>query len=151
MTGSGITAASTGCILKNRGYTVTAVKIDPYPAIDAGTMNCRAAWRKRTDGGEVLTRSWNHERFLDIDLSSLHNITTGKIYRSVIEKERRGDYLWQRLSQIIPHITDEIKCCIDERLLRGDSRGREGGHLSGRGGRDLRRISRACRRKWFAR
>lgn len=111
--GKGITAASIGRILKNRGYTVTAVKIDPYLNIDAGTMNPGQHGEVfvLSDGGEVDLDLGNYERFLDIDLSSLHNITTGKIYRSVIEKERRGDYLGETV-QIIPHITDEIKCCI---------------------------------------
>src|SRR5512139_2820574 len=111
--GKGITAASVGRILKNRGYRVTAVKIDPYLNIDAGTMNPGQHGEVfvLSDGGEVDLDLGNYERFLDIDLSSMHNITTGKIYRSVIEKERRGDYLGETV-QIIPHITDEIKCCI---------------------------------------
>ncbi|MDD1710587.1 MAG: CTP synthase (glutamine hydrolyzing) [Methanoregulaceae archaeon] len=111
--GKGITAASIGRILKNRGYAVTAVKIDPYLNIDAGTMNPGQHGEVfvLSDGGEVDLDLGNYERFLDIDLSSMHNITTGKIYRSVIEKERRGDYLGETV-QIIPHITDEIKCCI---------------------------------------
>jgi CTP synthase len=108
--GKGITAASIGRILKNRGYAVTAVKIDPYLNIDAGTMNPGQHGEVfvLSDGGEVDLDLGNYERFLDIDLSSRHNITTGKIYRSVIEKERRGDYLGDTV-QIIPHITDEIK------------------------------------------
>jgi CTP synthase len=111
--GKGITAASIGRILKNRGYAVTAVKIDPYLNIDAGTMNPGQHGEVfvLSDGGEVDLDLGNYERFLDIDLSSRHNITTGKIYRSVIEKERRGDYLGETV-QIIPHITDEIKYCI---------------------------------------
>jgi CTP synthase len=111
--GKGITAASIGRILKNRGYAVTAVKIDPYLNIDAGTMNPGQHGEVfvLSDGGEVDLDLGNYERFLDIDLSSMHNITTGKIYRSVIEKERRGDYLGETV-QIIPHITDEIKCGI---------------------------------------
>ena len=111
--GKGITAASIGRLLKNRGYGVTAVKIDPYLNIDAGTMNPGQHGEVfvLSDGGEVDLDLGNYERFLDIDLSSLHNITTGKIYRSVIEKERRGDYLGETV-QIIPHITDEIKSCI---------------------------------------
>ncbi len=111
--GKGITAASVGRILKNRGYAVTAVKIDPYLNIDAGTMNPGQHGEVfvLSDGGEVDLDLGNYERFLDIDLSSRHNITTGKIYRSVIEKERRGDYLGDTV-QIIPHITDEIKYYI---------------------------------------
>jgi len=108
--GKGITAASIGRILKNRGYEVTAVKIDPYLNIDAGTMNPAQHGEVFVlrDGGEVDLDLGNYERFLDIELNSSHNITTGKVYRLVIEKERRGDYLGQTV-QIIPHITDQIK------------------------------------------
>ncbi|MCQ8894694.1 MAG: CTP synthase [Methanolinea sp.] len=111
--GKGITAASVGRILKNRGYAVTAVKIDPYLNIDAGTMNPGQHGEVfvLSDGSEVDLDLGNYERFLDIDLSSAHNITTGKVYKSVIEKERRGDFLGETV-QIIPHITDEIKSCI---------------------------------------
>jgi len=111
--GKGITAASMGRILKNRGYQVTAIKIDPYLNIDAGTMNPAQHGEVfvLSDGGEVDLDLGNYERFLDIDLTRAHNITTGKIYRSVIDKERRGDFLGSTV-QIIPHITDEIKGCI---------------------------------------
>ncbi len=111
--GKGITAASVGRILKNHGYHVTAVKIDPYLNIDAGTMNPAQHGEVfvLSDGGEVDLDLGNYERFLDVDLASGHNITTGKVYRSVIEKERRGDYLGETV-QIIPHITDEIRRCI---------------------------------------
>ncbi|MBP7121097.1 MAG: CTP synthase, partial [Methanolinea sp.] len=111
--GKGITAASVGRILKNRGYGITAVKIDPYLNIDAGTMNPGQHGEVfvLSDGSEVDLDLGNYERFLDIDLSSSHNITTGKVYRTVIEKERRGDFLGETV-QIIPHITDEIKACI---------------------------------------
>jgi len=111
--GKGITAASVGRILKNRGYGITAVKIDPYLNIDAGTMNPGQHGEVfvLSDGSEVDLDLGNYERFLEIDLSSAHNITTGKVYRTVIEKERRGDFLGETV-QIIPHITDEIKACI---------------------------------------
>lgn len=111
--GKGITTASIGRILVNRDYTVTAVKIDPYLNIDAGTMNPAQHGEVfvLSDGGEVDLDLGNYERFLDIDLQSIHNITTGKVYRNVIEKERRGDYLGGTV-QIIPHITDEIIRCI---------------------------------------
>ena len=111
--GKGITAASVGRILKNRGYRVTAVKIDPYLNIDAGTMNPAQHGEVFVlkDGGEVDLDLGNYERFLDIDLTSAHNITTGKVYRTVIDKERKGDFLGETV-QIIPHITDEIKACI---------------------------------------
>ena len=111
--GKGITAASVGRILKSRGYTVTAVKIDPYLNIDAGTMNPGQHGEVfvLSDGSEVDLDLGNYERFLDIDLTASHNITTGKVYRSVIENERRGNYLGETV-QIIPHITEEIKSCI---------------------------------------
>lgn len=108
--GKGITTASIGRLLKNRGYEVTAVKIDPYLNIDAGTMNPAQHGEVfvLSDGAEVDLDLGNYERFLDINLKSIHNITTGKVYRSVIEKERRGDFLGATV-QIIPHITDEIR------------------------------------------
>ncbi len=109
--GKGITTASIGRLLKNRGYAVTAVKIDPYLNIDAGTMNPPGQHGEvyvLSDGGEVDLDLGNYERFLDIELTSAHNITTGKVYREVIEKERRGDYLGATV-QIIPHITAQIR------------------------------------------
>jgi len=108
--GKGITAASTGRILKNKGYKVTAIKIDPYINIDAGTMSPfqHGEVYVLKDGGEADLDLGNYERFMDINLTAEHNITTGKIYKTVIEKERRGDYLGKTV-QIIPHITNEIK------------------------------------------
>ncbi|WP_278099947.1 glutamine hydrolyzing CTP synthase [Methanoeremita antiquus] len=108
--GKGITTASIGRILKNRGYRVTAVKIDPYLNIDAGTMNPAQHGEVFVlkDGGEADLDLGNYERFLDISLTSDHNITTGKVYQTVIDKERHGDYLGATV-QIIPHITDQIK------------------------------------------
>jgi CTP synthase len=113
--GKGITAASVGRILKNRGYRVTAVKIDPYLNIDAGTMNPAQHGEVFVlkDGSEVDLDLGNYERFLDIELTASHNITTGKVYRTVIDKERRGDFLGDTV-QIIPHITDQIKACIQQ-------------------------------------
>jgi CTP synthase len=124
--GKGITAASVGRILKSRGYRVTAVKIDPYLNIDAGTMNPAQHGEVfvLSDGGEVDLDLGNYERFLDIDLTAAHNITTGKVYRTVIEMERRGDYLGETV-QIIPHITDQIKACIrnaaEKPLINGET------------------------------
>ena len=108
--GKGITAASMGRILKNKGYEVTAIKIDPYINIDAGTMSPfqHGEVFVLKDGGEVDLDLGNYERFLDIELVRDHNITTGKVYQTVINKERRGDYLGKTV-QIIPHITNEIK------------------------------------------
>lgn len=111
--GKGITASSIGLLLKSRGLTVTAIKIDPYLNCDAGTMNPYQHGEVFVldDGTEVDMDLGSYERFLNIDLTKDHNITTGKIYRSVIEKERRGDYLGATV-QIIPHVTDEIKASI---------------------------------------
>jgi CTP synthase len=108
--GKGITAASVGRNLKNRGHSVTAIKIDPYINIDAGTMSPfqHGEVYVLRDGGEVDLDLGNYERFLDTELTRDHNLTTGKIYQSVISKERRGAYLGKTV-QIIPHITNEIK------------------------------------------
>jgi CTP synthase len=113
--GKGITAASIGRILKNNGFNVTAIKIDPYINIDAGTMSPfqHGEVFVLKDGGEVDLDLGNYERFLDIELTREHNITTGQVYQTVIERERRGDYLGKTV-QIIPHITNEIK----ERIRR---------------------------------
>ncbi len=108
--GKGIAASSIGRLLKARGFKVTAIKIDPYLNVDAGTMNPYQHGEVFVlgDGGEVDLDLGNYERFLDEALSSEHNITTGKVYLSVINKERDGKYLGKTV-QIIPHITDEIK------------------------------------------
>ncbi len=108
--GKGITASSIGRLLKSCGFRVTGIKIDPYLNCDAGTMNPfqHGEVFVLADGGEVDLDLGNYERFLDTDLTSDHNITTGKVYKTVIERERRGDYLGSTV-QIIPHITDEIR------------------------------------------
>jgi CTP synthase len=113
--GKGITAASTGRLLANAGFDVTAVKIDPYLNVDAGTMNPfqHGEVYVLKDGGEVDLDLGNYERFLDIDMTSDHNVTTGKTYQHVIERERSGDYLGKTV-QIIPHVTDDIKRRIRE-------------------------------------
>ncbi|WP_458184914.1 CTP synthase [Haladaptatus sp. NG-WS-4] len=113
--GKGITAASTGRLLANAGFDVTAVKIDPYLNVDAGTMNPYQHGEVYVlkDGGEVDLDLGNYERFLGVDMTFDHNITTGKAYKNVIERERAGDYLGKTV-QIIPHITDEIKRRIRE-------------------------------------
>ena len=119
--GKGITAASTGRLLANAGFDVTAVKIDPYLNVDAGTMNPfqHGEVYVLKDGGEVDLDLGNYERFLDIDMTSDHNVTTGKVYRHVIEKERAGDYLGKTV-QIIPHITDDIKRRVREAAAGSD-------------------------------
>ena len=107
--GKGVTSSSAGLLLQCAGYKVTAVKIDPYLNVDAGTMNPYEHGEVfvMTDGAEVDLDLGNYERFLKCNLTSDHNITTGKVFKKVIEKERRGDYLGQTV-QIIPHIVREI-------------------------------------------
>jgi CTP synthase len=111
--GKGITTASIGRNLKNRGYAVTAIKIDPYLNVDAGIMSPLQHGEifVLTDGGEVDLDLGNYERFLDINLSADHDITNGCIYSAVINRERKGEYLGKTV-QIIPHITNEIKSRI---------------------------------------
>jgi CTP synthase len=108
--GKGIATSSIGALLRARGYAVTAVKIDPYINVDAGTMRPYEHGEVfvTDDGAETDLDIGTYERFLDVDLSRGNNITTGQIYQSVIEKERRGAYLSQTV-QVIPHVTDEIK------------------------------------------
>jgi CTP synthase len=108
--GKGVIAASIGKIIQVRGLKVTAVKIDPYLNYDAGTMNpyIHGEVFVTEDGGETDMDIGTYERFLDINVPKSHNITTGQVYSSVIERERRGDFLGKCV-QIIPHITDEIK------------------------------------------
>jgi CTP synthase len=108
--GKGVIAASIGKIVQVRGLKVTAVKIDPYLNYDAGTMNpyIHGEVFVTEDGGETDMDVGTYERFLDINVPKNHNITTGQVYFSVIERERKGDFLGKCV-QIIPHITDEIK------------------------------------------
>ncbi|KAL4705963.1 hypothetical protein ACJJTC_019318 [Scirpophaga incertulas] len=108
--GKGVIASSFGTILKNCGIDVTSIKIDPYINIDAGTFSPYEHGEVYVldDGGEVDLDLGNYERFLDITLHRDNNITTGKIYQQVIERERRGDYLGKTV-QVIPHITDAIQ------------------------------------------
>jgi CTP synthase len=120
--GKGITTSSIGLLLKNCGFKVTSIKIDPYLNCDAGTMNPYQHGEVFVldDGSEVDLDLGNYERFLDINLTSDHNITTGKVYKTVIEKERRGDYLGNTV-QIIPHITNEIRERIVDVASNSDS------------------------------
>ena len=108
--GKGITTASIGKILQLHGYSVTAMKIDPYINYDAGTLRPTEhgeVWVTE-DGGEIDQDLGHYERFLDINIPKYHNITTGQVYSAVIEKERKGKYLGKTV-QPIPHVTDEIK------------------------------------------
>ncbi|GLT69612.1 hypothetical protein SLA2020_417490 [Shorea laevis] len=112
--GKGVTASSIGLLLKACGLRITSIKIDPYLNTDAGTMSPfeHGEVFVLDDGGEVDLDLGNYERFLDIKLTRDNNITTGKIYQSVIDKERRGDYLGKTV-QVVPHITDAIQEWIE--------------------------------------
>ncbi|KAK4442882.1 putative CTP synthase [Podospora aff. communis PSN243] len=125
--GKGIIASSTGLLLKTTGLTVTSIKIDPYLNIDAGTMapTEHGEVYVTDDGGEMDLDLGNYERYLLTSLTREHNITTGKIYQSVIERERRGDYLGKTV-QVVPHITNAIQDWI-ERVAKipVDESGRE--------------------------
>jgi len=108
--GKGIISASLGRLLQARGYKVTIQKLDPYINVDPGTLNPyeHGECYVTDDGAETDLDLGHYERFLDIQTSQANNVTTGRIYQSVINKERRGDYLGKTV-QVIPHITDEIK------------------------------------------
>lgn len=112
--GKGVTASSIGVVLKGCGLRVTSIKIDPYLNRDAGTMSPfeHGEVFVLDDGGEVDLDLGNYERFLDVRLTRDNNLTTGKIYQSVIDKERRGDYLGKTV-QVVPHITDAIQEWIE--------------------------------------
>ncbi|KAJ2302681.1 CTP synthase ura7 [Coemansia sp. RSA 2706] len=116
--GKGIIASSTGLLLKTLGLTVTSIKIDPYLNIDAGTLSPldHGEVFVLDDGGEVDLDLGNYERYLNVTLTRDNNITTGKIYREVIDKERRGDYLGKTV-QVVPHITNAIQDWV-ERVSR---------------------------------
>ncbi len=111
--GKGLASASIGSLLEARGFRVTLQKMDPYINVDAGTMSPYQHGEVfvTDDGGETDLDLGHYERFTSVRVTRQHNVTTGKVYGSVIQKERRGDYLG-RTVQVIPHITDEIKRSI---------------------------------------
>ena len=155
--GKGITAASLGRLLKARGLKVAAQKLDPYINVDPGTMSPyqHGEVYVTEDGAETDLDLGHYERFIDEDLNKYSNLTTGKVYWNVLNKERRGEYLGETV-QVIPHITNEIKDFIyqcrqqDERRRRyhgdrrHDRRHREPavsrGHPSGRPGGRAREL-----------
>ena len=108
--GKGIISSSLACLLKARGLRVTIQKFDPYINIDPGTLNPyeHGECYVTVDGHEADLDLGHYERFTNVPTTRANNVTTGRIYQSVIDKERRGDYLGKTV-QIIPHITDEIK------------------------------------------
>src|SRR5712672_1958502 len=111
--GKGIAAASLAAILESRGLKVTLLKLDPYINVDPGTMSPfqHGEVFVTDDGAETDLDLGHYERFTSMTGSRLNNTTTGRIYKTVIDKERRGDYLGKTV-QVIPHITDEIKEAI---------------------------------------
>lgn len=108
--GKGVVTSSIGKMLQARGFKVTVIKIDPYVNVDAGTMNpyIHGEVYVTDDGGETDLDLGGYERFLNLNLPKDNNITTGQIYQTVIDQERRGDFLGKCV-QIVPHVTDEIK------------------------------------------
>ena len=112
--GKGVIASSTGLLLRARGLQVTSIKIDPYLNIDAGTLTPldHGEVFVLDDGGEVDLDLGNYERFMDVRLTRDNNITTGKVYHQVIERERKGDYLGKTV-QVVPHVTDAIQNWIE--------------------------------------
>src|SRR5665213_1532358 len=108
--GKGIIAASLAKLLQARGLRVTIQKFDPYINVDPGTLNPyeHGECYVTEDGAETDLDLGHYERFLNIPTSQANNVTTGQVYKTVIEKERRGDYLGKTV-QVIPHITDEIR------------------------------------------
>jgi len=108
--GKGIISASLAKLLQSRGLSVTIQKLDPYINVDPGTLNPyeHGECYVTSDGAETDLDLGHYERFLNVETSQANNVTTGKIYQTVIEKERRGDFLGKTV-QVIPHITNEIK------------------------------------------
>ena len=119
--GKGIIASSLGNLLQSRGYNTTILKLDPYLNVDPGTLNPyeHGECYVTEDGAETDLDLGHYERFLNIPTSQLNNVTTGSIYKNVIERERKGDFLGKTV-QVIPHITDEIKNRIQ--LLEGQNK-----------------------------
>ena len=111
--GKGIISASLARLLQARGYRVAIQKLDPYINVDPGTLNPyeHGECYVTEDGAETDLDLGHYERFTNIQTSQANNVTTGRIYQNVINKERRGEFLGKTV-QVIPHITDEIKRCI---------------------------------------
>jgi CTP synthase len=119
--GKGIASASLAAILEARGLNVTLLKLDPYINVDPGTMNPYQHGEVfvTEDGAETDLDLGHYERFVRIRMSKRHNFTTGRIYANVIQKERRGDYLGGTV-QVIPHVTDEIRACVEHAARNAD-------------------------------
>src|SRR5258707_6086956 len=108
--GKGLASASIGCLLESRGFTVSLLKFDPYLNVDPGTMSPyqHGEVYVTDDGAETDLDLGHYERYTHAQLSQKNNLTTGRIYETIIQKERRGDYLGKTV-QVIPHVTNEIK------------------------------------------
>lgn len=119
--GKGLTSASLGYLLKSRGFKVKIRKLDPYLNIDPGTMNPfeHGEVFVTDDGAETDLDLGHYERFVDTNLTSIDNVTTGKIYSKILEKERSGNYLGNTV-QVIPHVTNEIKDFIKNKTSKFD-------------------------------
>ncbi len=117
--GKGVVASSVGMLLKACGLSVTSIKIDPYINVDAGLMSPfeHGEVFVLADGGEADLDLGNYERFLDVTLTRDNNITTGKVYQRVIDKERQGLYLGKTV-QVVPHVVDEIQAWIERVAAR---------------------------------
>src|ERR1700743_154248 len=113
--GKGLTAAALGTLLENRGLKVTLPKFDPYLNVDPGTMNPyrRVHVYVLDDGAETDINLGHYERFTNVKLTRVNNLTSGQVYQRVLDKERNGDYLGKTV-QVIPHVTDEIKSRIHQ-------------------------------------
>ncbi|MDH4388561.1 MAG: CTP synthase [Fimbriimonas sp.] len=113
--GKGVATASLGRLLRNRGFTVAPIKLDPYINVDAGTMNPfqHGEVFVTEDGAETDLDLGHYERFMDVNCSKGSSVTAGKVYKNVIEAERRGDYLGGTV-QVIPHVTNEIKALVQK-------------------------------------
>ena len=111
--GKGLASASVGCLLESRGFTVSLLKFDPYLNVDPGTMSPyqHGEVYVTDDGAETDLDLGHYERYTHAELSRKNNLTTGRIYETIIQKERRGDYLGKTV-QVIPHVTNEIKAAI---------------------------------------
>src|SRR3989454_6664511 len=120
--GKGLASASIGCLLESRGFKVNLLKFDPYLNVDPGTMSPyqHGEVYVTDDGAETDLDLGHYERYTHAHLSQANNWTTGRIYLSVIEKERRGDYLGKTI-QVIPHVTNEIKEAIRAVTANGDA------------------------------
>ncbi len=141
--GKGLTAAALGTLLENRGLKVTLQKFDPYLNVDPGTMNPYQHGEVYVldDGAETDLDLGHYERFTHVKLSRMNNLTSGQVYQTVLDKERRGDYLGKTV-QVIPHITDEIqhrihliadqtKCDVRHHRNRRHDRRHRGAAVSG--------------------